>query len=427
MAAFNKELRHNVHKTHLLCLLAHCMQLNGQCDGSLLQAIFLSILPPDLAVGCSGSLQSEGSLRKLMKWFLACKDQIFAAVDSTHSGDSLPQCPSGTIKLSSTQALVALLRAIGFSVRLILALDPVPFKSIPKQRTSMSKAPQKDIVSPETPLKSLALSPTGGGEGSSATFLRLMQECGSVDQPSREVGEVREAGEVRDEEEVKVEEGVYEEKLQRTVGNLQSGIRGKKHRATALPCDKQKRAKRNFTSSSNESATSPSSALNPSPSDSNKATSSLACFRATRKATQHKRQQQQSTTMSITSPYFNQGGELRGEEYEENDCSSNSSESDDFTAVRRKATLQRVKKGKGRDGNWKENTRQRGLRGRKRSSQNVGRKREAVEGKKITKVRDSSPVEELVEGRKESTSHASQEGEKGRPKELYGEDKYFVL
>ena len=412
MAALNKELRHNVHKTHLLCLLAHGTQLNGQCDGPLLQAILLSMLPPALAVGCSGSLQSQGSLRKLLKWFLACKDQLFAALDSAHTGDSLPQCLSGTMKLSSTQALVALLRGIGFTVRLILALNPVPFKAIPKQRPSTSKVPEEGIVSPETPLKSVALSPAGGGEGSSATFLRLMQECGSVDQPS---GSSRKAGEVRSEE-----KEVCKGKLQKSVGKNQSHGRGKKRRAIALLCDKQKRVKRNFTGSSNESTTSPCSVLNPDPSNS---ASSFARFRVTRKTTQHKRQQQ-STTMSITSPYFDQGQELRGKAYEENDYSSNSSESDDCTAVKRKAKLQRMKKGKDRDGSWEENTTpgtgQRGLRGRKRNSQNVGRK-ETAKGKKSTKVRDGSPMEELFEGRKESTSHANQEGEKTQ-KALYGKE-----
>lgn len=44
IAAFNKEIRHNQHKVHLLCLVARGLYLSRQCDDIVRQGLLLSVL-----------------------------------------------------------------------------------------------------------------------------------------------------------------------------------------------------------------------------------------------------------------------------------------------------------------------------------------------------------------------------------------------
>ena len=44
LAAFNKEIRHNQHKVHLLCLVARGLYLSRQCDDIVRQGLLLSVL-----------------------------------------------------------------------------------------------------------------------------------------------------------------------------------------------------------------------------------------------------------------------------------------------------------------------------------------------------------------------------------------------
>ena len=50
IAAFNKEIRHNQHKVHLLCLVARGLYLSRQCDDIIKQGLLLSVLGKELTV-----------------------------------------------------------------------------------------------------------------------------------------------------------------------------------------------------------------------------------------------------------------------------------------------------------------------------------------------------------------------------------------
>ena len=118
VATFNRELRYSLHKVHLLCLVAHGLQLSRQCDCPVLQAVLLSMVPKEL---CSLETHqpNQKSLLKLVRWFSAESVTLWQAVEAS--------CPEFCCSVVS-QLLVALLMAVGLRARVVLVLDPVPFK-----------------------------------------------------------------------------------------------------------------------------------------------------------------------------------------------------------------------------------------------------------------------------------------------------------
>jgi len=123
VAAFNKELRCNLHKVHLLCLVSHGLMLSDQCDDQLLQAILLSLLPREHIYG-NPELYKQESLLKLLKWFLARAFQLSKNIESSHPDSQFQS-------LTAVQLLVALMRAVSLRTRLVLVLEPLPFKKPP--------------------------------------------------------------------------------------------------------------------------------------------------------------------------------------------------------------------------------------------------------------------------------------------------------
>ena len=70
--AFDCELRHNIHKTSLLCLLVQGLQLNQSSCDPLLQARLFFVVPRELHQNLSGNLH------KLLEWFVVLKNNILS-------------------------------------------------------------------------------------------------------------------------------------------------------------------------------------------------------------------------------------------------------------------------------------------------------------------------------------------------------------
>lgn len=136
MAEFDRDLRYSLHKTSLLCLLVQAMEINRHCNDTLLQARLFSLVPQELHVS------PAGSLFKILKWFVARKDHLLAAVTDSeesspnHENVSDPNKVSQSQRIISVEMLVALLRALSLRARLVLAFNPTPFKPS-KERKSV--------------------------------------------------------------------------------------------------------------------------------------------------------------------------------------------------------------------------------------------------------------------------------------------------
>lgn len=123
---FNKELKENLHKCNLLCLLAHGQWLNKQCNQTLVQAQLLSLLPCEMV---TDNYDKTGVI-KLLDWFILNHNTLLEL--------------SVGLKMSSVQLAVAMYRSVGITVRLVLNLEPLPFKELPaSKRTSLSNGPKK--------------------------------------------------------------------------------------------------------------------------------------------------------------------------------------------------------------------------------------------------------------------------------------------
>ena len=122
---FERELRQNMHKVHLLCLLANATDLNHQCNDQEVQALLLSCLPSHLT-----TVQPDMSgIGNFLRWFKQNEEHLVHVIAASSSPEN------DTPALSSVLMLVALLRVVGMRTRLVLNLEPVPHKKgMPKRR-----------------------------------------------------------------------------------------------------------------------------------------------------------------------------------------------------------------------------------------------------------------------------------------------------
>lgn len=145
IAAYNTALQQNLHKAHLLCLLANALQLSGHCDQCLPQSLVLSVLPSNLLP----SPPAKDSLHRLLTWYKGTGADALVRVLTDHC------CVEG---LSIVQVFVTLLRAAGLKARLVLALCPVHFRCTQltplvliadEAGTGNEGTPRKEAVEPE--------------------------------------------------------------------------------------------------------------------------------------------------------------------------------------------------------------------------------------------------------------------------------------
>lgn len=156
---FNKELKENLHKCNLLCLLAHGQRLNKQCNQTLVQAQLLSLLPCEMII----DTHDKGHIKQLLDWFIL-----------NHS--KLLEFGVG-LEMSSVQLAVALYRSVGITTKLVLNLTPLPFKVLPaSKKTSTSNTPE-DSKKHNTSNK------TGASKKGKGTRKRTSSTSKSVDEP----------------------------------------------------------------------------------------------------------------------------------------------------------------------------------------------------------------------------------------------------
>jgi len=156
---FNKELRENLHKCNLLCLLAHGQKLNKQCNQTLVQAQLLSFLPCEIVT----DRHDKANIEQLLEWFIL-----------NHS--TLLEFSVG-LEMSSVQLAVALYRSVGIATRLVLNLEPLPFKALPTSKKASTSNP-----STKKPNKGKKAK-TNEEKGSQSNRKRTSSRRKSIDEP----------------------------------------------------------------------------------------------------------------------------------------------------------------------------------------------------------------------------------------------------
>ncbi|XP_017650299.1 DNA repair protein complementing XP-C cells isoform X2 [Nannospalax galili] len=148
MKRFNKEVHENMHKVHLLCLLANGFYRNSICSQPDLLAIGLSIIPT-----CFTKVPPQDRdiryLSNLVKWFIGT---FTVNVDlSTSEQDSLQTTLERRFAIYSARndeevvhIFLLILRALQLLTRLVLSLQPIPLKSSSTKGRKPSKETCKD-------------------------------------------------------------------------------------------------------------------------------------------------------------------------------------------------------------------------------------------------------------------------------------------
>ena len=113
---FNKELKENLHKCNLLCLLVHGQRLNKQCNQTLIQAQLLSLLPHEIVT----AKHNKANVKRILDWFVVNHNMLL----EFNIG----------LEMSSVQLAVALYRSVGIATRLVINLVPIPFKTLPASK-----------------------------------------------------------------------------------------------------------------------------------------------------------------------------------------------------------------------------------------------------------------------------------------------------
>ncbi|XP_067908291.1 DNA repair protein complementing XP-C cells [Heterodontus francisci] len=129
---FTRNLRMDIHKVHLLCLLANGMFRNRTCNEPELRAMALSLIPAELAKVPAGCVEIS-YISNLLKWF----------VSAFEFDPSLPNDETDTLltvlkkRFSSRCAkneqemvhlFLIILRTLPLASRLVISLQPVTFK-----------------------------------------------------------------------------------------------------------------------------------------------------------------------------------------------------------------------------------------------------------------------------------------------------------
>ncbi|XP_062593298.1 DNA repair protein complementing XP-C cells homolog [Saccostrea cucullata] len=139
---FNKELREDIHKVHLMCLLSTGRYLNQVCNNLVLRGVALSLLPHEFS-----SLPSEkyevSTHTRFVNWY---KGTI--SIDPSIGDNEKSNLPETLVRrmenktVASRQEFVlfylVMLRCIGINARLVTSLQPLPLKNT-KQEDDVKK------------------------------------------------------------------------------------------------------------------------------------------------------------------------------------------------------------------------------------------------------------------------------------------------
>ncbi|CAH1782539.1 unnamed protein product [Owenia fusiformis] len=145
---FHKELQIDIHKAHLLCLIANGLYRNRMCNEPSLHAIALSVIPNNVP----WQRGSTCNLSQCIKWFMT----TFTVKQghTINSKDLLDyliakgfESKVVSSKIDLVHLFVIFLRSLGFEVRLVLSLQPLPWKNTKNKSPTRKPKSDKQTIS----------------------------------------------------------------------------------------------------------------------------------------------------------------------------------------------------------------------------------------------------------------------------------------
>ncbi|GFS91514.1 DNA repair protein complementing XP-C cells homolog [Nephila pilipes] len=151
-----KEAQMNIHKTHLLCLLAHGLYINDVLNSSILKGAALSLLPSDFVSLTSGKkidkIDIDG-IEKIAKWFrdtfsFETEKNTFMNIsrDLTRYFESKKSLNASEYNLM----FIVFARTLGFKTRLCISLYTISHKAQNLIKKSNNKKKGRKEVTPDS-------------------------------------------------------------------------------------------------------------------------------------------------------------------------------------------------------------------------------------------------------------------------------------
>ncbi|XP_077181469.1 DNA repair protein complementing XP-C cells [Paroedura picta] len=152
MKRFNKEVHEDMHKVHLLCLLANGFYRNRICSQPDLQAIGLSIIPAHFTKVPTDRVDRL-YLSNLVKWFVATFTVNSELSTDEESWQSTLERRFAVYAARDDEELVhifmLILRSLQLLCRLVLSLQPIPLKEPAGKLKPPTKKRSVNLVSEE--------------------------------------------------------------------------------------------------------------------------------------------------------------------------------------------------------------------------------------------------------------------------------------
>ncbi|XP_015918857.2 DNA repair protein complementing XP-C cells isoform X1 [Parasteatoda tepidariorum] len=140
-----REEQLNIHKTHLLCLLAHGLFVNDILNSLYLKAFALSYLPPDLLAVTAGrkiDKANSGVIRNIVTWFcesFSFENKELPFIDFQKNIFSYFQEQKSLSPSEYNLMFVVFAQTLGFKTRFCVSFNPVSYKAKNLLKKSRSK------------------------------------------------------------------------------------------------------------------------------------------------------------------------------------------------------------------------------------------------------------------------------------------------
>ncbi|XP_069100895.1 DNA repair protein complementing XP-C cells-like [Argopecten irradians] len=148
---FQKGVREDIHKVHLLCLLVRGMYLNNLCNCPQLTAQAISIAPKEFSSRCPENI-TMATLSRMVQWFKS----LISITDGQSETEQMECALQNDFEekkannmLEFVLLFVILLRSLGLDIRLVMSLQPVSAKPV-KDDAKTKKSPKGKLPNSTT-------------------------------------------------------------------------------------------------------------------------------------------------------------------------------------------------------------------------------------------------------------------------------------
>ncbi|XP_060076866.1 DNA repair protein complementing XP-C cells-like [Ylistrum balloti] len=177
---FQKGVREDIHKVHLMCLLVRGMYLNRLCNCPHLTAQAISITPDEFSSRHPNSI-TMATLSKMVEWFKS----VIAINEGQSEKEEMAHVLQKDFEEKRTNNLfefvllfIILLRSMGLEVRLVMSLQPLSSKPVKDEASSKLKRKSSSNGKSSTAAKPAKKSEVKAGEhnGESNSQTKKLQQ-----------------------------------------------------------------------------------------------------------------------------------------------------------------------------------------------------------------------------------------------------------